>query len=767
MAGPSGYVDVDLVVTQRGDLLETRVLDSPAGETGTLTAPLPSTLDGDDKDVGDALFAALFPSEVRLRYEKSTDRAFASGVGVRVVLRFEGGADRLPWELLRDPGRFQFMALDPWRAVVRCTEMQTREPAAARPTPLRILLAVSTPDGTPAIDAAAEIVRIQSRLRPYSWGAAVEVVTLRTASLETIRQTLQSKEFHVFHYVGHASHPVGGTGHLDLTAADGTVSSRPADEVAAILAGSPTLRLAVLNCCDSSVSDRSDPFAGTATALVRAGVPAVVAMRRAITDTAAVLFADEFYGALIESGGRVEQAVARGRAALFAAEGPTAAEWSTVALHLGSSLGAEDIGIPVPGLDRDVQFTVSHPAELRPTVWEPLLFFAHHGERQTTASGEVIDQTAEVGDRVATFFAGAPSQTTAALSTQPVPRGAGLIVRPDLPGLECSPPQAAVTWTGEIAELTFLLRAREDLVERTVEGQVRVFSGPLVIAEAAVALVVASSAAAQPSSRHDQPAQRFGRIFPCYAPEDADLVEGVVAVAEALGDGYLSEIVAERRSGAPLEWMRAKIAEADSFQLFWSSRSMTSATCRNEWEAALSTHRADFVRPLYWEEPFPHSEGLPPPDLAALRFVRLPVPKGTVSGNLWAPSDSAAQEPAQDVYRPVAPAPEPILAPPAPAPSPQTYPPSTPAPPPASWQADSRSAPPSAAGPARGLAPGLGAVTGLLLTVAGLIGGPWLSLQPGAGPSEHTTYWWLIVPGVLLLVLSVSAIVARMVVRRR
>ena len=116
MAGPSGYVDVDLVVTQRGDLLETRVLDSPAGETGTLTAPLPSTLDGDDKDIGDALFGALFPSEVRLRYEKSRDRAVASGLGVRVVLRFEGGADRLPWELLRDPDRFQFMALDQWRA---------------------------------------------------------------------------------------------------------------------------------------------------------------------------------------------------------------------------------------------------------------------------------------------------------------------------------------------------------------------------------------------------------------------------------------------------------------------------------------------------------------------------------------------------------------------------------------------------------------------------------------------------------------------------
>ncbi|HKX65579.1 MAG TPA: CHAT domain-containing protein, partial [Intrasporangium sp.] len=686
MAGPSGYLDVDLVVTQRGDRLETRVLDSPAGETATLSAALPSTHDGDDKDVGDALFAALFPNEVRLRYEKSTDRALESGLGVRVVLRFEGGADRLPWELLRDPDRSQFMALDPWRAVIRCTEMQAREPAPGSSTPLRILLAVSTPDGLPAIDAAAEIVRIQSRLRPYSWGAAVEVVTLRTASLATIRAALQSKDFHVFHYIGHASQPVGGTGHLDLMAADGTVSSRPADEVAAILAGSPTLRLAVLNCCDSSASDGTDPFAGTATALVRAGVPAVVAMRRAITDTAAVVFADEFYAALIESGGRVEQAVTRGRAALFAAEEPTSAEWSTVALHLGSSLGAEDTRIPVPGLDHDVRFTVSHPTTLRPTVWEPLLFFAHHGERQTMPSGEVIDQSAAVGERVAAFFAGAPSQTAATPSTQPLPRGAGLIVKPDLPGLECNPPQAAVTWTGEIAELTFLLRATEEAVGTTVEGQVRVFSGPLVIAEAAVTLDVDAAPTAETSMRQELPVLRFARIFPCYAPEDADLVEGVVAVAEALGDGYLSEIVAERRSGAPLEWMRARIAEADSFQLFWSSRSMTSVTCRSEWEAALATARDGFVRPLYWEEPFPRSEGLPPPGLAALRFMRLPVPKATVTGNLWATNEPAAADRDPDTRWLASPVGAPSAAFPAPATSTPSEP--TSVPPPASRPED-------------------------------------------------------------------------------
>jgi hypothetical protein len=54
-----------------------------------------------------------------------------------------------------------------------------------------------------------------------------------------------------------------------------------------------------------------------------------------------------------------------------------------------------------------------------------------------------------------------------------------------------------------------------------------------------------------------------------------------------------------------------------------------------------------------------------------------------------------------------------------------------------------------------------------MLTVAGVIGGPWLSLQPGAGPREHNTYWWLVIIGSMVLVVSVAMLVRRSMVRRR
>ncbi|MGH3288654.1 MAG: toll/interleukin-1 receptor domain-containing protein [Streptosporangiaceae bacterium] len=67
------------------------------------------------------------------------------------------------------------------------------------------------------------------------------------------------------------------------------------------------------------------------------------------------------------------------------------------------------------------------------------------------------------------------------------------------------------------------------------------------------------------------------------------------------------------------------IEEADIFQLFWSSKSMRSRYCRNEWEHALSLERPSFIRPVYWERPLPQDNALelPPAGLRALHFVQV------------------------------------------------------------------------------------------------------------------------------------------------
>jgi hypothetical protein len=71
--------------------------------------------------------------------------------------------------------------------------------------------------------------------------------------------------------------------------------------------------------------------------------------------------------------------------------------------------------------------------------------------------------------------------------------------------------------------------------------------------------------------------------------------------------------------------LKEMIDAATIFQLFWSSNSMTSSFVRQEWEYALSLNRANFIRPVYWEEPLPEmrEQGLPPAALKRLQFHRL------------------------------------------------------------------------------------------------------------------------------------------------
>src|SRR6185295_7722439 len=60
------------------------------------------------------------------------------------------------------------------------------------------------------------------------------------------------------------------------------------------------LRLAVINACEGARASIADPFGGVAQSLVKASIPAVVAMQFPITDDAAIDFAAEFYAAMAD-----------------------------------------------------------------------------------------------------------------------------------------------------------------------------------------------------------------------------------------------------------------------------------------------------------------------------------------------------------------------------------------------------------------------------------------------------------------------------------
>jgi hypothetical protein len=99
-----------------------------------------------------------------------------------------------------------------------------------------------------------------------------------------------------------------------------------------------------------------------------------------------------------------------------------------------------------------------------------------------------------------------------------------------------------------------------------------------------------------------------------------------VAAARALGDQYLQDVLTLRAGEDWDQRLMELIAEADVFQLFWSSNSMVSRNCRREWERALDLGRQSFVRPVYWEDPLPQAPhlDLPPQTLRELHFAKVP-----------------------------------------------------------------------------------------------------------------------------------------------
>jgi CHAT domain len=108
------------------------------------------------------------------------------------------------------------------------------------------------------------------------------------------------------------------------------------DELGTLLHDHQSLRLAVLNSCEGSRGDRSDPFSGTAQSLIQQGIPAVVAMQFEITDDAAIKFGHVLYEAIAD-GYPLDAATAEARKAIYA-EG-NLIEWGTPVLYLSAPDG--------------------------------------------------------------------------------------------------------------------------------------------------------------------------------------------------------------------------------------------------------------------------------------------------------------------------------------------------------------------------------------------------------------------------------------------
>ena len=318
------------------------------------------------QEFGRQLFDFAFPPELRAHLLTSYQQAAQQGTPLQVRLRV-GPSElaALPWEFLYDPSEDNYLCLS--TPLVRYVDvLRPRQPLTVTP-PLRILAMIARPADMDSLDVDHERRRLTEALAALQAGGRVQLTWVEGQTWWDLQDALDRGDWHVFHFIGHgALDTVSGEGVLAFAAEDGGVHRVGASDLALLLAEHRSLRLVVLNSCETARAIATDRFSSTASALMRRGIPAVVAMQYEITDPAAISFARGFYSALATQH-PVDQAVTRARRAIKFARRNTL-EWATPVLYLRSPTGSlfdlTDVHItpgPVPPLA--AQGNPAQPAE--------------------------------------------------------------------------------------------------------------------------------------------------------------------------------------------------------------------------------------------------------------------------------------------------------------------------------------------------------------------------------------------------------------------
>jgi hypothetical protein len=258
--------------------------------------------------------------------------ALQQGQPLRVILRITNPQlAALPWEALFDKETGDYVCRTD--SIVRHVPAPyTPDPLEVVP-PLRVLGLVASPRGLSLLDVEAEKQRLEQALaQPISDGL-IEVVWVDQASWDSVHDKLLSGAWHVLHFIGHGDFDaVNDQGLIALVGEDGKASYVDAARLANLLdEANPTPRLVLLNSCRSGEGGAYDLFSGTASALVRSGISAVVAMQFSISDQAAIAFAKGFYTA-IAHGHSIDDAARSGRIAILGLSSNL--EWVTPVLYV-------------------------------------------------------------------------------------------------------------------------------------------------------------------------------------------------------------------------------------------------------------------------------------------------------------------------------------------------------------------------------------------------------------------------------------------------
>lgn len=356
------------------------VLSSPAGETATPVQvvmnlddePLPGWLRSleegytDRQDLvalGRCLAGYMLPpGPVRNLYQTSLGITRERGLGLRIRLRIvPPELAALPWEYAYDDGIDDFLALNPRTVLVRYHSQPFPPAPVASRLPVPVLVMISNPGDSRPLDVVAEFENLCAALArlldqehlsadvlltcEQEERRAIEALVAEQkgirlleapASVDGLRDALRQGH-RILHYLGHGAFVPGVGGGLLLDDGQGSATRAPAQTLARELRGSKVV-VVVLNACQTATESTARSFMGLAPALIRAGIPAVVAMQYPILEQSAIQFSHALYKALADAW-PLDAAVTEGRKAISARISEDSMEWGIPVLFMRSPDG--------------------------------------------------------------------------------------------------------------------------------------------------------------------------------------------------------------------------------------------------------------------------------------------------------------------------------------------------------------------------------------------------------------------------------------------
>lgn len=272
----------------------------------------------DAVELGQKMRELLFPGPVWSKFIENRSVLKAQEKGLRLRLRIDPPElSQLPWEYCHDK-TFDFLGQDKTTPFIRYPAESLASADLESTYPIKILLVTANPSDLPQLKLEKEVAIVEEALAPLIELGYAELETIEKAQVREMRRKLRDGRSHVLHFLGHGLIE-GGEGAIALEKEDGTKQAVFASQLRAMLR-STSIKIIYLNACETATHDGVHPINSVARSLIRAGIPAVMAMQFEVPDKTALLFSRELYQSLAQ-GKPLDLAITEMRQAAYIDEG--------------------------------------------------------------------------------------------------------------------------------------------------------------------------------------------------------------------------------------------------------------------------------------------------------------------------------------------------------------------------------------------------------------------------------------------------------------